>query len=269
MKRRKSSHFFFLQTWIWCFFWMRRRVKMNTSIWEGAVIKQHNSKVKFHLTQKAVPIIGWWKKKCQESDFKGMLFENSPWAGTVIKLSMITLFFISELIFREITWWWTKPEWWPGRRNSLVSEIKVASSGDLESFVGTRCFFSVAWPNPPEHSLEAGGGWWRLVAGHLTTPASFVGTLQVWGWGTPGRCHYFTEDRVPESRETGPGTPGRSLPTDHCPIPPLPAASWGQPSQQHSTREDDPACVFFLESTLVFLGTQTKFTAMMSKGTHQ
>ena len=163
MKRRKSSHFFFLQTWIWCFFWMRRRVKMNTSIWEGAVIKQHNSKVKFHLTQKAVPIIGWWKKKCQESDFKGMLFENSPWAGTVIKLSMITLFFISELIFREITWWWTKPEWWPGRRNSLVSEIKVASSGDLESFVGTRCFFSVAWPNPPEHSLEAGGGWWRLA----------------------------------------------------------------------------------------------------------
>lgn len=186
-----------------------------------------------------------------------MLFENSPWAGTVIKLLMTTLFFISELIFREITWWWTKPEWWPGRRNSLVSEIKVASSGDLESFIGTHCFFSVAWPNPPEHSLEAGGGWWRLVAGHLTTPDAChlcwdlagVGLRNSWEvpllyWGhsprIKGNQPWDSWQEPSYGRLSQTSTPSSFV---------GPAFSAAQ-----RLGGSDPACVFFLESTLVFLG---------------
>ena len=47
----------FLQAWIWCSFWMQG-VKMNVSVL-GAVKKQHNSKVKFHLIYQTVPISRW------------------------------------------------------------------------------------------------------------------------------------------------------------------------------------------------------------------
>lgn len=210
-----------------------------------------------------------------------MLFESSYWAGTVIKLLMTTLFFISELIFREITWWWTKPEWWPGRQNfhfwnkgCILQWFWIFRGNSL------RLLSSVA--QSPEHSLqaiggwrrlvrvvEAGGGWKRLVAGHLTRSATFVATLQVWGWGSPERCHNFTEDtQFPNQVKPAPGIPGRSLPTYDSQ-----SSHWLHGVRLLSSaalRRIWPTSVSFLSRKYTSLsGTRTKFTAMMSKRTHQ
>lgn len=204
-----------------------------------------------------------------------MLFENSPWAGTVIKLLMTTLFFISELIFREITWWWTKPEWWPGRRNSLVSEIKVASSGDLESFIGTHCFFSVAWPNPPEHSLEAGGGWWRLVEASGGAPD--------YAWRLPpllGPCRCGVEELLGgaitllRTQSQNQGKPALGLLAGAflwTTVPDLHSQQLRGASLLSSTAFGRiwPSVCFLSRKYTSLSGTQTKFTAMMSKETHQ
>lgn len=99
---------------------------------------------------------------------------------------MTTLFFISELIFSEITRW-IEPEWWPGRQNSLLSEIiKSSILWWFRIFLGNSRFplSSLAWC--PAHSLGDGDG-------SITTPAVFVYALRRWGWGSPGRCQSFSE----------------------------------------------------------------------------
>lgn len=162
-----------------------------------------------------------------------MLFESSYWAGTVIKLLITTLFFISELIFREITWWWTKPERWPGRQNfrfwnnsSIVQWFWI--------FRGNSLYLLSSVAQSPEYSLQAGGGWRRLVTGHLTMSATFVGTLQevLGGAITLQRTH---SSQINWNRPPG-LLAGAFL--HMTPIAPLPPASWGQASQQHSTQED-------------------------------
>lgn len=136
----------------------------------------------------AVPII-WGKKNVKNTISKGFYLKIATrHVFFVIKLLMAILFFISELIFSEITWW-IQPEWWPGRQNSLVSEvIKSSILWWFRIFLWSLQLLSAVSPILLHIPLGAS---LRLL--------NFVQALQVWHLGSPATCWVHT---VPESSET-------------------------------------------------------------------